>query len=133
MDEADLKALCAESPVHRWLALDIEKAPRGVALHTQLDDRLAQAETGQTVHGGIVATLLDTAATFALIAESGHDWTTVDLRIDYLRPTPLHRVTVEGEVMRLGRRIGRASSSLTDRDGKLCAVAIGTFVPAEES
>jgi uncharacterized protein (TIGR00369 family) len=133
MDEADLKALCAESPVHRWLALDIEKAPRGVALHTQLDDRLAQAETGQTAHGGIVATLLDTAATFALIAESGHDWTTVDLRIDYLRPTPLHRVTVVGEVVRLGRRIGRASSSLTDQNGKLCAVAIGTFVPVEES
>ena len=131
MNDGDLKALCAESPVHQWLALDIESAPGGVTMLAVLDGRSAEAKAGNTAHGGIVATLLDTAATFALIAESGHDWTTVDLRIDYLRPTPLDRVTVCGEVVRQGRRIGKARSSLMDQNGKLCAVAIGTFVPAE--
>lgn len=130
MNDADLKALCSESPVHQWLALEIESAPGGVTTHAVLDGRFAETTAGSSAHGGIVATLLDTAATFALIAESGHDWTTADLRVDYLRPTPLERVTVHGEVVRQGRRIGKARSSLIDQNGKLCAVAIGTFVPA---
>jgi uncharacterized protein (TIGR00369 family) len=129
MNDADLRALCATSPVHRWLGLEIEPAPGGVTIHAPLDERFTEGSAG-TVHGGIVATLLDAAATFALIAESGHDWSTVDLRVDYLRPTPLHRVSVRGEVVRQGRKIGKARGSLLDGDGKLCAVAIGTFVPA---
>ena len=70
------------------------------------------AEGSGVVHGGIVATLLDAAATFALIALDGDDWSTVDLRIDYLRPVPAGPLRVSGEVVHAGRRFGRASAAL---------------------
>jgi uncharacterized protein (TIGR00369 family) len=130
MNDVELRTLSEQSPYHRLIGLDIQHAAAGVDVRVSLDERFAIAEPAQIAHGGIVATLLDTAATFALIAESGHDWTTVDLRVDYLRPTPLGALSVHGEVVRRGRSIGNARSSLTDPSGKLCATATGTFVPA---
>jgi uncharacterized protein (TIGR00369 family) len=78
-------------------------------------------------HGGAAAMLLDAALTFALISQTDHHWTTVDLRIDYLRPVPIAAVRVIGEVVRAGRRIGRAEGTPFDGDGSACARAVGTF------
>src|SRR5579875_86146 len=123
----DLQALCDQSPLHRALNIKLERTPQGLLLHARLGSAQAVDGDGTTTHGGIVATLLDTAATFALIAHTDHDWVTIDLRIDYLRPTPLGVTTIEGEVVRAGRRIGRARGTLRDVDGRICATAIGTF------
>ncbi|MBV9279913.1 MAG: PaaI family thioesterase [Chloroflexi bacterium] len=130
MDDRELQAMCDESPVHRLLGLVAQRTPDGVDISAQLDSRFGVDRAASFAHGGIVASLLDTAASFALIARSGHDWTTVDLRVDYLRPTPLDVVSVRGEVVRAGRSIGRARSALHDTAGNLCATAIGTFVPS---
>jgi uncharacterized protein (TIGR00369 family) len=91
----------------------------------------AENAAGSAVaHGGAAATLLDTALTFALIAETDRDWTTVDLRVDYLRPVPIAGVQVIGEVVHAGRRIGRAQGELLGHEGSVCARAVGTFVAA---
>jgi len=127
--EVDLQALCDESPFHRSLEARITATSDGVALTALTGDQFAVDGSRRAVHGGIIASLLDMAATFALVARTGHDWVTVDLRVDYLRPTPVGPVSVNGEVIRAGRSIGRARGSLLDANGVLCAVAIGTFAP----
>jgi uncharacterized protein (TIGR00369 family) len=84
------------------------------------------------VHGGLAATLLDSATGLAVYSKlaAGVPWTTVDLRIDYLRP--MSRITGEvrctGRVIRLGRRIGLADGELCDDSGKLIARGTATCI-----
>jgi len=59
------------------------------------------------LHGGVVSTLLDTAggiAAFTSVAP-GDLLSTVDLRVDYLRPAGLLDVVAEGRVVRIGNRV----------------------------
>lgn len=130
MPRLDLQALIDQLALHRALSVRIDRSPDGVAVTASIGSDYAVDAGGSVVHGGIVATLLDTAATFALIAETDRDWVTIDLRVDYLRPTPLGPVSVTGEVIHAGKRIGRSRASLCDAKGRLCAAAIGTFAPA---
>jgi uncharacterized protein (TIGR00369 family) len=130
MAELDLQALCDQAPLHRELGISIGRTERGATCRATLGGHFVVDAARGTVHGGIIATLLDTAVTFALIAGSGHDWVTVDLRVDYLRPVLAGTVTVEGEVLRAGRRIGSARATLRDAEGYECAVGIGTFAAA---
>lgn len=130
MAELDLQALCDQVQLHRALGIVISRAEGGVICRATVGgDFVVDADRG-TIHGGIIATLLDTAVSFALIAGSGHDWVTVDLRVDYLRPVIAGTVTAEAEVLRAGRRIGSARARLYDAEGHECAVGIGTFAAA---
>jgi uncharacterized protein (TIGR00369 family) len=130
MAEVDLQALCDQAPLHQDLGITVSRTERGVTCRATVGDRFVVDAARGTVHGGIIATLLDTAVTFALIAGSGHDWVTVDLRVDYLRPVLAGTGTTEAEVLRAGRRIGSARATLCDARGNQCAVAIGTFAAA---
>jgi uncharacterized protein (TIGR00369 family) len=126
----DLQALCDESPFLVALGVRIERSGEGIVLLSSLGAGCAVDRRGEVAHGGVVASLVDTAATFALIALTSHDWVTVDLRVDYLRPTSLGQVTAQGEVIHAGRSLGRARAELRDRTDRVCAVAVGTFAPA---
>jgi uncharacterized protein (TIGR00369 family) len=129
----DLQALCDESPFLQALGVRIERSTEGIVLQTSLGSGFAVDGRGKVTHGGVVASLVDTAATFALIARSNHDWVTVDLRVDYLRPTSLGHVTVQAAVIYAGKTLGRSRAELRDETGRACAVAVGTFAPARAS
>ena len=76
-----------------------------------------------TVHGGWAASILDTAmalaAMSALDEHSRH--TTLDIRINYLRPITLDtgEVRAEGKLIQGGRRVAYCEGRLTDAAGKL--------------
>lgn len=78
-----------------------------------------------TVHGGITATLLDSAMGCAVqtLLPQGTGYTTLEIKINYLRPmtSSTGRVTCEGKVVYLGGRIATAEARLTDTAGKLYA------------
>lgn len=80
-----------------------------------------------TVHGGMVATLVDTALGCAVQTKlpAGTAYTTVDLQISFVRPITVDtgRVSCTGEVVRVGRRIGRAIARVEDAEGRLLAYA----------
>jgi uncharacterized protein (TIGR00369 family) len=124
-----LQTYLDEAPLHALLGgFSVAATETGVALHGSLFAAAENAAGSTIAHGGAAATLLDTALTFALIAATDLDWTTVDLRVDYLRPVPIASVRVTGEVVHTGRRIGRAQGELVDHQGSVCARAVGTFV-----
>jgi uncharacterized protein (TIGR00369 family) len=126
----ELQRLVDESPLHRQLELRVSQVEGGkVVLDGRAGECHLHCEGSEVTHGGIVATLLDAAATFALIALTGEDWSTVDLRVDYLRPLPGGPLRVSGEVVQAGRRIGRAGAVVVHPEsGRECAMATGTFV-----
>jgi uncharacterized protein (TIGR00369 family) len=131
-DERTLQAQLDEAPLHAVLGdLRVMLADGAVRIDGSLSPVVENGSGTGVTHGGVLATLLDTAMTFALIAETDRDWSTVDLRVDYLRPVGIGTVGLEGRVVHAGRRTGRAEGRLTDGDGTTCAIAVGTFVPTD--
>lgn len=127
-ESTDLQALYDSIPVHRDQPFLVTADRIGVRLAGTFDHLSGRGRGLDQAHGGAIAAHLDTAATFALLHATGDAWSTVDLRIDFLRPTPLGAVIVHGRVLRAGRSIGRATAELADGAGKVCASAVGTFV-----
>jgi uncharacterized protein (TIGR00369 family) len=83
-----------------------------------------------TVHGGVIATLLDTAAACSVhtTLPAGVGYTSLDLNVKFLRPVTMASgpLTCRGEVLQRGRRTALAESRLTDAEGKLLAHATST-------
>src|SRR5579884_1035792 len=76
-------------------------------------------------HGGLAATLLDSAMGCAVHSTlpAGTGYTTLDLKVNYVRPITIKTGTVfcEGKVIYVGGRIATAEARLTDAGGKLYA------------
>jgi len=126
---SELQHLVDVSPVHRGLRLTVITADEtGVTCRAEPGAEETGEDNGQFLHGGVVATLLDAAATFALISATGTDWSTVDLRTDFLRPAPAGVLLVSGTAVQAGKRLGRASATVSDpASGRLLATGGGTF------
>jgi uncharacterized domain 1 len=82
------------------------------------------------VHGGVIASLIDSATAFAILPLLNPDerTTTVDLTISYLRPLVAGVVVARAKVLRAGRRMIATSAELFDDDGKLAATALSTYI-----
>ncbi|MGN9777240.1 PaaI family thioesterase [Micromonospora sp. H33] len=83
-----------------------------------------------TVHGGVISTLLDTAAACAVhtTLPAGVGYTSLDLNVKFLRPVTVDSGTLrcEGTVLQRGRRTALAEARLTDTKGRLIAHATST-------
>ena len=83
-----------------------------------------------TVHGGVLATLLDTCAACALHSTlpGGTGYTTVDITVKYLRPVTVATGTIRGEgvVINAGRRTALTEARAFDSAGRLMAHATST-------
>src|SRR5262249_47288117 len=60
------------------------------------------------LHGGVIATLIDTCGGFAVWSQVGLEdrVSTIDLRIDYLAPGAPQALMADGTVVRVGHRVG---------------------------
>ena len=80
-----------------------------------------------TVHGGVLSTLLDTAAACSVHSTlpAGVGYTSLDLNVKFLRPVTVAsgRLRCEGTVLQRGRRTALAEARLTDTAGRLIAHA----------
>jgi uncharacterized protein (TIGR00369 family) len=116
-------------PFTRFLGITLGTLKRGEAtLHLDLRDEMRR-ENG-VAHGGVVASLADTAAAFAILtlSESGLTTTTVDLTIHYLRPLLKGQVTAQASVRRAGRRLIVVSVDVSDESKSLVATALTSFI-----
>src|SRR5438067_1988237 len=84
------------------------------------------------VHGGVAATLLDSAMGCAVqsVLPHGAGYTTLELKVNYLRPMTgaTGIVYCEGKVIHVGGRIATAEARLTDTSGKLYAHGTTTCI-----
>lgn len=83
-----------------------------------------------TVHGGVLSTLLDTAAACAVhtTLPAGVAYTSLDLNVKFLRPVTVESgvLRCEGTVVQRGRRTALAEARLIDAAGRLVAHATST-------
>ena len=89
-----------------------------------------------TVYGGALAMMADAAISFAAttILPVGHSFTTLDLKVNFLRPVRPdgQTLTAEGRIIHAGKRMLVASGEVLDAQGRQVVVATGSqmLVPA---
>jgi len=82
------------------------------------------------LHGGVTATLIDTAMAFAVRTRIDPDaaTATIDLTVHYLRPHLEGPLRCTAKVVRAGRRIFSVSADVTaETNGKLIATGLSTY------
>jgi uncharacterized protein (TIGR00369 family) len=81
-----------------------------------------------TVHGGVPCTLADSAMglAYASTLADGESFTTLELKINFLRPVRNGKLIAEGTVVQRGRTIGLAECTVTDENGRLIVRASST-------
>ena len=110
--------------IAQTLGYDVTEAESGRVVVTLVPDNTHLNPSG-TVHGGLAATLLDSAMGLAIwtTLEKGLGQTTLEFKISLIRPiTPgMGLIRAEGTVLNRGRRVGTAEGRITDERGRLLA------------
>jgi uncharacterized protein (TIGR00369 family) len=100
------------------------------AIHVELVPHRRHYNPLGSVHGGVLATLLDTAAACSVHSTlaPGELYTSLDLTVKFLRPVTVDsgRLRCEGSVLQRGRRTALAQAQLYDAQGRLVAHATST-------
>jgi uncharacterized protein (TIGR00369 family) len=81
-----------------------------------------------TLHGGILCDLADAAMGTAWFStlEAGETFTTLELKINFLRPFWTGKLVAHGRVVSRGRTVGMSECDVKDADGRLIARASST-------
>ena len=102
-----------------------------------LDQATVKLETGQChlqpfgiVHGGVMATLIDTATFWSVFLRLPEDagLVNIDLKLNYLKSIASGAMTAEGRCIRAGRSVSYAEASVKDNDGNLIAHGTSTLM-----
>lgn len=105
----------------------VELRPGEAEIEIEMRDELRQP--AGLLHGGVTATLIDTATAFAVVTRlaEGEMATTIDLTVHYLRPHTDGKFTCIAKVVRAGKRILTVSADVFNEQKKLIATAISTY------
>ncbi len=81
-----------------------------------------------TLHGGVLCDVADAAMgiAYASTLEDGETFTTLELKINFLRPVRAARLRAVGEVVSRGRTIGLVTCDVRDEEERLVARASST-------
>lgn len=95
----------------------------------KIDMRDDLRQPSGVLHGGVTATLIDTAMAFAVRTRLAIDeaTATIDLTVHYLRPHITGVFICTAKVVRAGKRIFTVSAEVHNEEGKLIATAISTY------
>lgn len=124
---AEIQARLLKGPYHQWLGLQVLAVGDGsIELEaTWREEWVVNPEGGYT-HGGILATLVDLTADWALVSRTGRGVPTIDLRVDYHRPAR-GNLRATGKVIKFGRQFSVAEAQIFDAEGQLVASGRGVY------
>lgn len=125
-----LQALLDSSPLHRLFELKIMEGSREaqrVTVRMPFTPAAARDDANQQYHGGAIASLIDIAGDFALIAVLGYGVPTINFRVDYLRVAKPPHLNAIAQVQRAGKSIGVVDISVEDAEGNMVAIGRGCY------
>jgi uncharacterized protein (TIGR00369 family) len=123
-------------PIGETLGFRLVEAHKGRVVLTGRPDERFYNLIG-SVHGGWTAAILDTALALATLStlDETQGFTTIDIRINYLRPLTREtgEVRAEGHLLQGGRRLAYGEAKLLDAHGKLLCHGTGSCMILERS
>lgn len=129
-------------PFNRYLGLHAESIDHdGAVMHLDMRDELIGNFQHGVLHGGVISATLDVVGGMAAMAtavlrersveesiQKLRPTSTIDLRVDYLRPGAGERFTARGYTLRAGSRVAVTRMELHNEKGDLLAVGTGTYI-----
>jgi uncharacterized protein (TIGR00369 family) len=114
-------------PIGRLLGFVLKSIEPGHAVFEMEVDERHHNPMG-TLHGGVYCDLADAAMgySYAATLAEGEAFTTVELKINFLRAVRQGKLTAEARVIKAGSALGYVECDVTDHAGKLVARASST-------
>jgi uncharacterized protein (TIGR00369 family) len=114
-------------PVSRLIGFVLKSIEPGHAIFEMEADERHHNPMG-TLHGGIYCDIADAAMGFAYAATlmEGETFTTIELKINFLRAVRKAKLTAEARVVKAGSIVGYVECEIKDESGNLVAKAAST-------
>ena len=125
--EGIIKGETPPPPVARLIGLELVSVEAGTAL-IQLQATEAHRNPMGTLHGGILCDMADLAMGVAYSSNlnDGESFTTLELKINFLKPIWNERLSATAHVVKQGRTVGLVECDITDEKDNLVARASST-------
>ena len=130
----EFQGLLARLPYHQWLGLTaLSVAEDAVEIRAQWREEWVADPVRRHTHGGILASLIDVAGDWALVARMQRGVPTIGMHVDYLRPAMPGDLIARGRVIKSGRQFSVCEAGVYDLSNTLLASGRGTYytAPAE--
>lgn len=126
---AELKQIVNTSPYPSHMSMRLAEIEIDTA-DIELDIGTCHMQPFGIVHGGVLATLIDTATFWAVFMRIPQDagLVNIDLKLNYLKPVADGRLTAEGRAIRSGKSISYAEARVLDSAGELVAHGTSTLM-----
>ena len=114
-------------PIARLIGFNLTSVKPGEAV-IEFQSTEAHANPMGTLHGGVLCDIADAAMGLAYAANLGEDesFTTLELKINFLKPIWKARLLAVARVIKQGRTVGLVECDVTDDKGSLVARATST-------
>jgi uncharacterized protein (TIGR00369 family) len=124
-----VQELVTRGPYHQWLGLKVIAVDDdGVELKATWREEWVVNPDRRYTHGGVLATLVDLGADWAMVSKTGRGVPTINLHVDYHAPAMPGDLTIRGKIVRMGGQFSTAEARVFDREGKLLASGRGTYL-----
>lgn len=115
------------APVAKLIGFELVSIEPGIAV-MEIQTTEAHRNPMGTLHGGILCDVADAAMGIAYASnlEEGESFTTLELKINFLKPIWNARLRATGRVVKQGRTVGMVECEVIDEQGSLVARATST-------
>jgi uncharacterized protein (TIGR00369 family) len=127
---AQIQEMLDVSPFNLFLGLTVVTADASrqeVTMRSPMRPEFERRPGSKQWHGGVIASIIDTAGDFAVGMMVGRGLPTVNFRVDYLRPAVDTAIVAVSRVRRAGKSVGIADVDVFDEKGALLAIGRGTY------
>ncbi|MGA2151267.1 MAG: PaaI family thioesterase [Geobacteraceae bacterium] len=116
-------------PLAKLLGFSVKSVQPGQAV-IEIEMTEHHVNTMGTLHGGVICTIADTAmgVAFATMLEEGEALTTLELKINYLKPVWKGKLLAVGKVVKKGKTTGLVECDILDEKEQLIARASSTYM-----
>jgi uncharacterized protein (TIGR00369 family) len=124
---AEILDLATRSPFYAWAGIRVVRVDPG-EVDVEMEVGRDQLNLRGLLHGGMIATLADTASGLAVRSSiaPGAAHATVQLDVRFLRAGGIGTLTALGRIVRAGRSIAFAEADVLDTSGERIARASAT-------
>jgi len=125
--QAMLRREAPDPPVAGLIGFHLVEVEPGRAVF-EMEAGPQHANPMGTLHGGILCDIADAAMgiAYASTLEEGETFTTLELKINFLKPVWKARLRAEGHVVKRGKTVGLVECDVVDETGSLVARASST-------
>ena len=129
LDFERLAVMVENCAFHKWLGVKLKALDdTGVAIEMPWRAEFESDPVVGYAHGGILASLIDLAADYAVAARLGRGAPTVDMHVDYHRAAMPGPLIARAAIVKLGRTLGTAEARIFDERDNLIASGRALFM-----